>query len=199
LNTHGFQYLNHASNLDDFSKANIESVYLPEVETLLRSELEDVDGVFIFDWRLRKALPEAAEEVIDLNDFTNWLRRQLLKGRVRVINVWRPLVNSVNDLPLAVCDGRTVVPEDLIETDHVRRDHTGATMYLKHNRSQRFHYMSAQGKSDVLMFKNFDSSKRVESKYAPHVSFRHPNPAKEGSSRESIEVRALVFTDYQSR
>jgi hypothetical protein len=74
------------------------------------------------------------------------------------------LVDAVKDWPLAICDGTTVSPDDLVETDHVRRQYTGSTMYLKHNDSQRFYYMNEQGKNDVLIFKNFDSKKRVKGK-----------------------------------
>ncbi|KAH8746035.1 methyltransferase CmcJ [Hyaloscypha finlandica] len=221
LDANGFRFLKHSSILDDFhSKALIEDIYLPEVEALLRKEVEDVDKVFFFDWRLRNTLPEATNGIIDLNDLTNWLRpvmhvhidqsphavlnriklqfkdeaQQLLKGRVRIINVWRPLVDAIQDWPLAICDGTTVSPDDLVETDHVRRQYTGSTMYLKHNDSQRFYYMNGQGKDDVLIFKNFDSKRSVKGKFAPHASFQHPNPPKERVPRESIEVRAIVFT-----
>jgi len=53
LDTNGFRFLKHSSILDDFhSKALIEDIYLPEVEALLRKEVEDVDKVFFFDWRV---------------------------------------------------------------------------------------------------------------------------------------------------
>ena len=100
----------------------------------------------------------------------------LLKGRVRIIKsvhlhyyrrsahrprIWRLLVDAVEDWPLAVCDGQTVERGDLVETDHVRRQYTGSTMYLMHNSRQRFYYMSQQSKHDVLIFKNFDSKSDV--------------------------------------
>jgi hypothetical protein len=104
------------------------------------------------------------------------------------------LINAVEDWPLAICDGSTVDPGDLVETDHVRRHYTGSTMYLKHNLSQKFCYMNRQSKDDVLIFKNFEPRKGVEGKYAPHASFQHPYPAEGLTPRESIEVRALVFS-----
>jgi len=58
--------------------------------------------------------------------------------------------------------------------------------------------MSNQGVEDVVVFKNFDSAFDGETGagFAPHASFRHPD-WKDGDDverRESIEVRALVFT-----
>lgn len=53
LNANGFQFLKHSFVLDHFdNKQSIEDIYLPEVEKLLRKEIEDVDKVFFFDWRV---------------------------------------------------------------------------------------------------------------------------------------------------
>lgn len=51
----GFVYRRHETNatLEDFgSRKAVEQIYLPEVEDLLRKELEGVDRVFFFDWRV---------------------------------------------------------------------------------------------------------------------------------------------------
>lgn len=76
--------------------------------------------------------------------------------------MWRPIIDQVQDYPLAICDGSTVSPIDFVEADHVRRHYTGSTMYLKHNNQQRFYYMSRQTKDEVLLFKNFDSADSVD-------------------------------------
>jgi hypothetical protein len=53
LDANGFRFLRHVSILDDFhSQKKIEDIYLKEVEILLRKEVEGVDKVFIFDWRV---------------------------------------------------------------------------------------------------------------------------------------------------
>lgn len=53
LDKNGFRFLRHSSSLDDFhNKELIEKIYLPEVEALLRKEVEGVDKVFFFDWRV---------------------------------------------------------------------------------------------------------------------------------------------------
>ncbi|MCJ1424315.1 hypothetical protein MMC29_002202 [Sticta canariensis] len=221
LDTNGFMYRQHTTKMVSFrDRKLIEENYLPEIETLLRNEVEGAGRIFFFDWRLRKNAPEVEGSVIDMNDLTTWLRpathvhvdqspaaalkriqlqlpneaERLLKGRVRIINVWRPLIDSVEDWPLAVCDGRTVDGSDLVETDHVRRQYSGSTLYMMHNSAQRFYYMSKQSKNEVLIFKNFDSKSDVEAKYAPHASFLHPYATVNTPPRESIEVRAFVFT-----
>ena len=44
--------------------------------------------------RVRDLLPDEADD--------------LLKGRVQVINVWRPIRGPLQDAPLAVCDATTI-------------------------------------------------------------------------------------------
>ncbi|RSM12642.1 hypothetical protein CEP52_002298 [Fusarium oligoseptatum] len=206
----------HRTSFENFkNREAVESLYLPEVEEILRSNLDGVDGCFVFNWRLRNTEPELPGE-IELNDPTDFRRPathlhvasvlnriklqfpekadQLLQGRVRVVNVWRPLVNEISDWPLALCDGRTVDPGDLVETDHIQRKYTGPTMYMMHNPKHKFYFYGGQGKEDVLIFKNFDSLDGV-CPYAPHAAFRDPVLRPRGEPRESIEVRCLVFTD----
>ncbi|KAL9609701.1 MAG: hypothetical protein Q9167_005551 [Letrouitia subvulpina] len=236
LDTNGFIYRQHTMRTTDCTdREDVEQSYLSEVEELLKREVEGADRVFFFDWRLRKNTPEIEGTVMDMNDLTTWLRPavhvhvdqspaaalkriqlqlkeeapQLLRGRVRIINVWRPLIDSVEDWPIAVSDGRTIKRCDLVEADHVRRHYTGSTMYLMPDPQQQFYYMSKQSKNDVLIFKNFDSKRDVDAPsnkhrllideiVAPHASFLHPDATADATPRESIEVRALVFTYLKS-
>lgn len=53
IDTHGFTYASHDSSLTGdhlLDKANIESIYLPECEALLRNTLDGVDEVHFFNW-----------------------------------------------------------------------------------------------------------------------------------------------------
>lgn len=53
INEKGFIYRRHETSVTDFtSREVVEKQYLPEVEELLRKELEGVDKVFFFDWRV---------------------------------------------------------------------------------------------------------------------------------------------------
>lgn len=84
-------------------------------------------------------------------------------------------------------------------------------MYLQNDPKQKFYYKSGMGKEDVLIFKNFDSEQvnascelrnctfcretcADDNTVAPHASFNHPSCPEIFVERESIEVRALVFT-----
>jgi hypothetical protein len=49
----GFIYRKHKSSVSNFSnRKSVDETYLPEIEVLLRSQLDEVDRVFFFDWRV---------------------------------------------------------------------------------------------------------------------------------------------------
>ena len=53
LNDHAFTYRHHNFEFDDYEdRKAVEAHYLPKVEKFIRSEVEDVDKVFFFDWRV---------------------------------------------------------------------------------------------------------------------------------------------------
>ena len=53
LNDQGFAFRIYPTRLRDFSvREDIENVYLSEMEDLLKREVESVDEVYFFDWRV---------------------------------------------------------------------------------------------------------------------------------------------------
>jgi len=117
----------------------------------------------------------------------------LLRGRVRIVNVWRPIEDVVEDYPLAFCDSSSVPDGDLVECDHVRRRFKGANLYAYFGAAHKWYYLGEQRPDEVLLLKMFDSDKGVKAKRCPHASFRHPLSTASSRPRKSIEVRALVF------
>ncbi|KAK1750089.1 Aspirochlorine biosynthesis protein N [Echria macrotheca] len=222
LDNDGFQIKTYptALSLSHFQdRQAVETKYFNEIKQILQGIEGGYDEVFLFDWRLRNAGTPKAEVMFDMNNLTTWLRPSpnvhidqspgavlhrillhlpeqaefLLQGRVRVINVWRPIEHPVHDYPLAVCDPRSVPDSDLVECDHVRRKFKGANMYAHYGPGHKWHYLSGQRPDEVLLLKMFDSDPSVEAKACPHASFRHPFPPENSPPRKSIEVRALVF------
>jgi len=57
LDQNGFIYRRCSTSLNDFAnRSQVEDVYLPEVELLLKREIKDIDRVFFFDWRVSQLL-----------------------------------------------------------------------------------------------------------------------------------------------
>ncbi|CAF3710780.1 unnamed protein product [Rotaria sp. Silwood1] len=138
----------------------------------------------------------------------------VLWKRFQVINVWRPLKNPVYDYPLAVADFRSIhVLNDLIPTTLVYPPPlpNGETYSLVHNPQHRWYYWSKMTPDEVMLLKCYDSASRALSMVktsaaqvdktllsdvaglTPHTAFYDDQSAKDGPSRQSIEVRALIF------
>jgi len=222
LDKNGFQFAHmpvgeRELNIKD--RQLVEFEYLPKVEKLVKTEVAGADKVFIFDWRVRRDENQVGDKVFDINDPTEYLRPAemvhidqspsavlqrirlqlpdtadfLLRGRVRVINVWRPLNHGVENFPLALCDGSSVHASDFVEADHVRRRYLGSTMYLLSKEHHKWVYLHNQQPDEVTVLKNFDSNDDLEARVAPHVAV-DTHPSSSAKPRESIEVRCLVFS-----
>lgn len=130
-------------------------------------------------------LPEEAEKI--------------LKGRVQLINVWRPIKTVKRD-PLTVAQAQSVHEEDLVPIGLIYEKRKGETLSVKHSDRQKWFYKYHQTPEEVLLIKCFDNKAGVDSdpkfkeraKRVPHSAFEIPGTEDE-ESRESIEVRALVF------
>lgn len=145
LDKQGFELTHHETSVNDFyDRKEVQDVYYPEVERLLR-EATGANRVVIFDHQVR-CLPLAERKEKDArgygkvvhNDYTakSGPRRvrdhlppaeaeELLKNRFAEINVWRPIRGPIESTPLAVCDARTIAPGDFVASDLVYPDRSG--------------------------------------------------------------------------
>jgi hypothetical protein len=184
--------------------------YYAEVEQLVR----DVTGaprVLAFDHNLRCAT--VAGRSVDgvqgpvryaHNDYTERSGPQrvrdllageaeaLLRHRVAVINVWKPIRGPVQGAPLAVCDARTIRPGDLVPTDLRYEGRTGEVYSLRFNPAHRWFYFSDMQADEAMLLKCFDSDKRL-ARFTAHSAFDDPTARPDAPPRESIEVRTLAF------
>jgi len=132
----------------------------------------------------------------------------------RVLSFWRPISHPVEDYPLAVCEASSVSQDDLLECDHIRKKYIGSTVFLTHKDGYKWRYLSDHRPDEILVMKMFDSDAGVaRRKYSgllllrtgeeltmadcPHVSFKNPRASENSQPRQSIEVRALVFSSLK--
>lgn len=120
----------------------------------------------------------------------------LLKGRVQIINVWRP-IRTVRRDPLAVAEANSVPDADLVPTKLIYPDREGETYAVRYGAGHRWHYASGLTPQEVLLIKCFDSKLDGRARRVPHTAFEDPEAVDE-PARESIEVRALVFHPDES-
>jgi len=119
----------------------------------------------------------------------------LLKGRVQILNIWRPLFSPLQDHPLALCDYRSTTDDDYVATDLPSPHYEGELFYVKHNKNHRWWFLDSMTRDEALIIKCFDSDGGSGiSKCTPHTSFEWSGTPAGARPRESIEVRALCFS-----
>ena len=111
-----------------------------------------------------------------------------------ILNFWRPLMEPVLDAPLALCDARTVSALDMVAGE-VRYPHRTGDIYLvRHSPGHRWYFYSAMRRSEVLVFKQYDTRLNGVPRFTPHCAFELPVTAPV-PPRESIELRCLVILE----
>jgi len=217
----GFAYHRHASACPDFyDDKQVKVVYYPEVAEVMRS-FTGAEAVFVFDHNVRSAVraargqhgvrtpvdgahvdytaasgPRRIEEILE-----RFGHSDLAGRRAALINLWRPIVGPVVDVPLALCDARSVAPGELVETRilHYGEDqqdlprHTGYIYSLYYGAQHRWAYVSAMQPDEVLLLKCYDSSNDGRARFMAHTGFKNPACPQEFTPRESIEARTLII------
>ena len=117
---------------------------------------------------------------------------RLLQGRVRLVNLWRPIAHTVHHSPLGLSDWRTLDARDLVPVQYYYPDRTGATFSVRYNPAHRWWYLAQQTPAEVTLIKCYDSE-TDRARLTPHTAFTDVGSPKEAPHRQSIEVRVLVF------
>jgi hypothetical protein len=212
LDTSGFQHVRHKSALSDFSdQAAIRSLYYRESERILL-HATGAEKVVIFDHTLRDSqsgsrstayLREPVRRVHNDQTFVSGPRRVRdhlaadeaalrLKHRFAIVNLWRPL-DAVEQLPLALCDARSIAASDLVPSDLVYRDKVGETFSFTYNPAHRWYYFPKLQPDEALLLKIYDSREDGTARLTAHTAFEDPTTPADAAPRRSIELRALVF------
>jgi len=215
LDKTGFTFVNSPSQEKAFEDEDaIKTGYYNEVIELVK-KVTGARRVVIFDHTIRKQkhdeppnpnkppqrgpvdrvhIDQTFESAIDrvrvhMGDESD----ELLKDRVRIINIWRPIANTVAHRPLGLADYRTLdVAKDLVSTKHIAVNRDGATFSVHYNPAHRWYYLSDQTTDEVTFIKCFDSVETV-ARLTPHTAITDTTSPPEAPQRQSIEVRCLVF------
>jgi hypothetical protein len=214
LDREGFALVRHPTSVRDFYDDNeIRKVYYPAAEAFIKASLR-ADRVVIFDHTVRRRVEGAADirgagprqpatRVHVDQTHTSGANRvrehlpleadELLKGRVQVINLWRPIRGPVRDAPLALCDVTSVAADDLVASDLIYPNRNGETYSVKYNPEHRWFYFSDMTADEALFLKCYDSATDGRARFVPHTAFVDPTAPQDAPPRESIELRTLVF------
>ena len=213
LDRQGFQLVRQETAIHDFyDRAEVEKVYYPEIEALLK-EITGAEKVVVFDHQTRniqlsKQGERNAREYVRTvhNDYTakSGPRRvrdhlppaeaeERLRRRFAEINVWRPIRGPIESTPLAICDAQSIDPKDFVPTDFVYRDKVGEVYRFTYNPNHRWSYFPRLERNEVILLKCYDSKEDGRARFSAHSAFDDPTSPPDAAPRESIEVRALVF------
>jgi hypothetical protein len=216
LDVHGFALHPHASALRDaYDPEQVRALYYSEMEQLML-RATGASRVIVFDHNVRSG-PKAQAGQAGVyepvrrvhNDYTyasaELRLRQLLgseqaerrrRQRYAIVNVWRPLFGPVRDTPLAVCDARSIEPQDLVPIDLLYRDRVGENFTFAFNPRHLWYYVPDMQADEALLLKCFDSATDGRARFTAHTAFDDPSASsgqKAMRPRESIEIRTLVF------
>ena len=214
LDREGFELHDFIGRFDQFDDdASIHAQFYPQVIDHVQRHT-GAKRVVVFDHTIRKRLPadlKAQTEVqrpavlLVHSDYTvasgpqrvrDILGREaepLLQGRVAFYNVWKPLYQRVEELPLAMCDATTHSPADLLRMDLKYRERTGEIYVMRHAPQHRWVYFPKMEVHHALLLKTYDSSTDGRARFMGHSAFEDPTTPPGAPRRESIEVRTMAF------
>jgi hypothetical protein len=237
LDTHGFTIARQPTAVKDFhDKAEVDALYEREVERHVQA-LTGADKVVARGWMIRTSAdlseraaqkaegythsggiqPPAGEAHVDVNTATARRMAQATYEkhfpdgpgfkRFLVSSYWRAFSPPPQDVPLAVCDGRTsfggeeksntlfivdAFPTgDALTAPVEGEDEMIAATIFSHNPAMRWWYFSNMQADDALLFK-FHDSDHSRTWRCPHTAFRDTSFAN-ANIRESIECRSVAF------
>lgn len=210
----GFELVPHRSAVADFrDEAEVARVHNREIEGLLLG-VTGADRVVVTAkgiLRFGEGSPDSGKLFnshparfihIDISDATarQFADRSRPDGmtvrRFAHYNVWRVISEPPQDVPLAVCDARSLAPNDLAFADAVF-DMPGAEwsfegLLVRHNPAHRWNYHSGMTRDEALVFKTNDSDPTAPH-HIPHSAFDDPSCPPGVTPRASIEMRAIAY------
>jgi hypothetical protein len=215
LDGEGFIVVSHRSAVTDFTDpAQVEARYRPEaVELLTRltgADLVVVNSPGVLRFSEKSARSGALDNSrparfahVDISDATAeaFARRAAPQARSLArfahLNLWRAISPPPQDVPLAVCDARSVSACDLIAADAVfdtpgRPEWSFEGLVFAHRRGHRWHWFPDMNRDEALIFKTHDSDPQ-RAHCVPHVAFDNPSCAADTAARVSIEMRGIAL------
>lgn len=214
IDREGFTLALHESAVSDWrDPAQIAGVYAAEIAALVQSVTgaDEVKvtphGILRFSEKSGLAgsgnnSHPARFAHIDVADGSSRMMAERGAGgrpfrRYAAINIWRALSPAPQDVPLALCDARSVGPSDLIVADAIFDEPDGREwgfegLVVAHNPGHRWFYYPDMHAGEAILFKTKDSDEGA-ARHIPHVAFNDPNAPGNAPPRSSIEMRATAY------
>jgi hypothetical protein len=219
LDREGFKLVAHASAVRDFlDPQEVQRVYVPEVEKLVCEVTGARAAVVVatpfvrfgeraaLSGKLNNSVP-ARFVHIDYSDargqataeqmFASAAGHPPQLGRYAHYNIWRVLTPPPQDIPLALCDARTLAREDLVPACAVfdlpgKPERTAESLVLRYSAAHRWHYFSNMTPQEALIFVTKESDP-LRAHHVAHSAFDDPTCPPGVVPRSSIEIRVAAY------
>jgi len=122
-----------------------------------------------------------------------FLPELLSQGHVAFYNVWKPLYNRVEELPLAMCDATSYGINDICSVNITNQDPMHNFYVMQYSSDHKWIYFPGMDANQALILKMYDSNYDKSCRFLMHSAFEHPNTPTNALKRESIEVRTIAF------
>lgn len=213
LDVQGFKLVPHISAVSDFAdRQAVAEIHNREIADLLLAQT-GADAVFctspgILRFGERSALAGKLNNSMPARFAHIDISKETAQGfaaagtpegktvaRYAHYNVWRAFSPPPQDVPLAVCDSRSVAAGDLIEADAIFDDPEKAewsfvSYIVAHNAAHKWFWYPDMTRDEALIFKTSDSR---FGNPIPHVAFDNPDVPNGVVPRSSIEMRAIAY------
>jgi hypothetical protein len=215
LDVEGCVLVEHRSQITDFGDPEwVGSLHATEIDQLLRS-LTGCDEVVV----VPKAILRYSEKSgktgssdnshparfvhVDVSAETGAGMRERSAPAGEIVrsaqyNVWRAISGAPQDVPLALCDARTLAGPELIKADAVFDPPGGAPGFsfegyvVAHDPRHRWLWFSDMTPDEVIVFKTSESD-TGRAQCIPHVAFDDPLAPADAPPRVSVEMRATCY------
>lgn len=214
IDREGFELVAHCSAVSDFAdRDEVARIHMREVEELVQAHTGadfvhvGAPGLLRFSEKsgragsLNNSMP-ARFAHIDISDVTAALFAERgangrAYARAAHYNLWRAISPAPQDVPLALCDARSLAPADLIEADAVfdeagKPEWSFEGLVVAHNPAHRWYSFPDLTVREAILFKTHDSD-AARAHHVPHVAFDLPDCPADAPPRISIEMRATAW------
>lgn len=214
LEQEGFTLSPQVSGVNDFHDADqLKMIYEQELKLWL-NKITSAQRVLCFDHVLRSSanktsLPWQVNAPIEYvhNDYSikggprrlafvlrddPKLLEECLKRKFWIVNVWRSITGPVYNHFLALCDGNSLLQEDLQDVPLQFKERLSEAQLAHFNANHAWYYYPQMQMNEALVIKTFDST-QADGRVSLHCSAVDSELSEDLGPRQSIESRCIIF------
>ncbi len=113
--------------------------------------------------------------------------------RYQFVNIWMPILHSVEESPLAMVDMTSAQAADFHKLKLIYPDRVGELAAISYNPDHRWYFFPNMTPSEAILLKVYDSRSPGALSGVPHSAVDDPTTSVNARLRTSIEIRTIIF------